>query len=279
MKTILLATSLLLAVTGVNGAVQYEFRQTFHSDVDTMPSNDMTGRAVIDGDRYRVEFLSGSAFPSGSYLISTNAARRQIWVDPAKKSYVEVNAAGVANAIGARNITITNKKVDLTPMPDHPIVAGLPTDHYRLVMSYDIAVPFGQIQLKQSVTTVIDKWTTMAYAGVAEGILAGGGVHTGNPDLDEIFETENTKIKGFPLRQTIAVTTVNANARPIGSQLQIKQTHTQTRELIITAIEAKPEVAAALFQIPAGFHKADPLRDDTQKAPVHVLSMEPASQQ
>ena len=93
MKRILLAISLLLAVTGVHGAVQYEFRQTFHSDVDTMPSNDMTGRAVIDGDRYRVEFLSGSAFPAGSYVISTNAARQQIWVDPSKKSYVEVNAA------------------------------------------------------------------------------------------------------------------------------------------------------------------------------------------
>src|SRR4051794_26362054 len=162
MKTILLAISLLLAVTGVHGAVQYEFRQTFHSDVDTMPSNDMAGRAVIDGDRYRVEFLSGTAFPSGSYVISTNAARQQIWVDPSKKSYVEVNTAGVASALGSRHITISKKKVEMTAMPDHPIIAGLPTEHYRLVMSYEIAVPFGQIELKQSVTTVIDKWTTMA---------------------------------------------------------------------------------------------------------------------
>jgi len=102
MKRILLAISLLLAVTGVQGAVQYEFRQTFHSDVETMSPNDMTGRAVIDGDRYRVEFLSGSAFPAGSYMISTNGAKQQIWVDPAKRSYVEVNAAGVASALGAK---------------------------------------------------------------------------------------------------------------------------------------------------------------------------------
>ena len=263
-------------MTGVHGAVQYEFRQTFHSDVDTMPSNDMTGRAVIDGDRYRVEFLSGSAFPAGSYVISTNAARQQIWVDPSKKSYVEVNAAGVASSLGSRHITIANKKIDVTPMPDHPIVAGLPTDHYRMVMSYEITLPFGQILLKQNVTTVIDKWTTMAYAGVAEGFL--GGIRTGNADLDELFDNENTKIKGFPLRQTLEITTVNANPRQPGSQIPLKQTHTQTRELTITSIESKPEVAAALFQVPAGFHKADPLRDDTQKSPVHVLSMEPAQQ-
>src|ERR1041385_1271823 len=97
MKNILLATSLLLSVTGVHGAVQYEFRQTFHSDVEALPSNNMTGRGIIDGDRYRVEFLSGTAFPAGSYLIS-NATKQQIWVDPSKKSYVEVNAASVPAA-------------------------------------------------------------------------------------------------------------------------------------------------------------------------------------
>src|SRR6185436_434410 len=125
MKRILLAISLLLAVTGVQGAVQYEFRQTFHSDVESMPPNDMTGRAVIDGERYRVEFLSGTAFPAGTYVFSTHGARQQVWVDPSKKSYVEVNTASVASALGATRITITNKKVDLTQMPDHPIIAGL----------------------------------------------------------------------------------------------------------------------------------------------------------
>ena len=278
MKKILLAISLLLAVTGVQGAVQYEFRQTFRSDVETMPPNDMTGRAVIDGDRFRVEFLSGTAFPPGSYMITTNGSKQQIWIDPSKKSYVEVNAAGVASALGASRITITNKKIDVTPMPDHPVIAGLPTDHFRMVMSYDIAVPFGQLQLKQSVTTVIDKWTTMAYAGIADGFLADGGIHTGNADIDDLVSAENTKIKGFPLRQTTEVTTMNATPRSSGSQIPLKQVHTQTKDMTITAIESKPEVAATLFQIPTGFRKADPLRDDTQKAPVHVLSMEPEKQ-
>lgn len=278
MKNGLLAISLLLGVTGVQGAVQYEFRQTFHSDVESMPSNDMTGRGIIDGERYRVEFLSGTAFPSGSYVIS-NSSRQQIWVDPSKKSYVEVNAGSVASAVGASHITISNKKIDLTKMPDRPIIAGLPTDHYRLVMSYDIALPFGQIMLKQSVTTVIDKWVTMAYAGVAEAFLTGGGgVRTGNADIDEINDAENTQIKGFPLRETMEITTVNANGRASGSQLEMKQVHTQTRDLTVTSIESKPDVSAALFQVPPGFRKADPLRDDTQKTPVQVLSMEPEKQ-
>ena len=278
MKTILLAISLLLAVTGVHGAVQYEFRQTFNSDVESMPSNDMTGRAWIDGDRYRVEFLSGSAFRAGTYVISTNGAKQQVWVDPAKKAYIEVNTASVASALGAARITISNKKIDVTQMPDHPIIAGLPTDHYRLAMSYDISVPFGQILLKQSVSTVIDKWTTTVYEGVAESFLAASTIHTGNADIDDLVAAENGKVKGFPLRQMTVVTTVNATPRMQGSQIPATQTHTQTHDLTITAIEAKPDLAATMFQIPAGFHKADPVRDDTAKAPMHVLSMDTAQQ-
>jgi hypothetical protein len=278
MKPILLAISVLLVVSGARGAVQYEFRQSTHSDVETIPSSEMSGRAVIDGDRVRVEFLSGTAFPPGAYVITLNGSKQQIWVDPSKKSYVEVNTAGIASALGASHITIANRKVDVTQMPDHPVLAGLPTDHYRMVMSYDITVPFGQIPLKQSVTTVIDKWTTMAFAGVADSFLAGGVIHTGNADLDDLIDVENTKIKGFALKQTVEITTVDNSPQRKDSQLDIKRTKTQTRDLTITSIQSTPEVSAALFKIPLGFHKADPLRDDTQKAPVHVLSMDPSGQ-
>jgi hypothetical protein len=278
MKSILLAISVLLVVSGARGAVQYEFRQTMHSDVENIPSSEMTGRAVIDGDRVRIEFLSGTAFPPGTYMISTNGSKQQVWVDPSKKSYVEVNTSGLTSALGASHITIANKKADVTQMPDHPIIAGVPTDHYRLVMSYDITVPFGQIPLKQSVTTVIDKWTTMAYAGVAETFLAGGMPRTGNADLDDLIDTENTRIKGFPLKQTMEVTTVDGSPARKDSQIALSRTKTQTRDLTITSIQSTADVAAALFKVPLGFHKADPLRDDTQKAPVHVLSMDPNGQ-
>src|SRR5207237_5448363 len=103
-------------------------------------------------------------------------------------------------------------------------------------------------------------------------------IHTRNSHIYDSCYTQNTNIKRFPLRHTITITTVNANPTAPATQLKIQPVHTQTRDLTITAIESKPNVAAALFQIPAGFHKADPQRDDTQKAPVQVLSMEPAQQ-
>lgn len=278
MKKTLLAVGVALVVRAAAAGVVYEFRQTTSSDIESAPGADFAGRGIIDGDHFRVDFLSGTAFPPGSYLICDNAARSQFWVDPSKKSYVEVNAGSVATVIGASRITIANKKVNVEELPDHPVLAGLPTNHYRMVITYDITLLFGQIPLKQSVATTIDKWTTMAFEGVVESVLVGGMVKTGNPAIDEIVEAENTKIKGFPLRETVNVTTINDTPRRAGSQLQMKQTRTQTKEIVVTSIEAKASIPAAQFLIPAGYHKADPLRDDSQKAPLHVLSMEPSAQ-
>ncbi len=272
----LVVIALLAVVPGLSAAVQYEFRQTTHSDLESIPSTDITGRGVIDGDRSRVEFLSGNAFPTGTYIISTNGSRTMTFVDPTKKTFVEVNAGGVATAIGSARISVANKKMNLTQLDDHPNIAGLPTDHYRLTLDYTITVAFGTIPLTQSVHEIIDKWVTQAFGDVAEIFLASGGVRTGNPDLDDLITTENTKIKGFPLKQTISVTTVNDNPQLAATQLKLSRSLTQTRELTVTTIQPTAKVPADLFTVPATFHKPDPLRDDTQKAPLQILSLQPS---
>ena len=279
MKRVGLVIALLVAgtVQNASSAVQYEFRQTTHSDLETMPSSDMTGRGVIDGDRSRVDFLSGNGFRAGTYVFTTNGSKTMTFVDPAKKTYVDVNAAGVASAIGSARITVANKKIGLTQLDDHPVIAGLPTDHYRLTINYNITVAFGTIPLTQTVNEIIDKWVTQALGEIGETFLASGGIRTGNPDLDDLILTENTKIKGFALRQTISVTTLNDNPQPMGTKLQMNRSLTQTRELTVTSIEPKASVPADLFIVPASFRKPDPLRDDTQKAPLQILSLQPPS--
>jgi hypothetical protein len=260
-------------------AIQYEFRQTTTSDLESIPSTDCAGRAIIDGDRSRVEFLSGNAYPVGTYIITTNGSRNLTFVDPSRKSFVEVNGASVTSAIGARKITITNKKTDLTKMPDQTTVAGFPTEHYRLVMSYDITVSFGNLPLTQTVKTTIDKWTTTAFGEVGDTFLASGALHTGNPDLDDLVAAENSNIKGLALRQVVNVTTINNRAAAAGqSQLHVNRTVTQTRELVITAIQPSAKVSLATFIVPLTFHKAGPVQDDTQKIPMQTLSMEPSGQ-
>ncbi|HEY6844415.1 MAG TPA: hypothetical protein VI391_09620, partial [Thermoanaerobaculia bacterium] len=215
---------------------------------------------------------------AGSYIISTNGLHTLTFVNPAKKTYVDVNAAGVAAAIGSARITIANKKINLTQLDDHPVIAGLPTDHYRLTLSYDITLAFGSIPLEQHVNEVIDKWVTQALGDIAETFLASGGIHTGNADLDELISIENTKIKGFALKQTLSVTTTNDH-QPAETKLTMRRSVTQTRELTLTSVEPKASVPASLFTVPANFHKPDPLNDDSRKAPLQILTLQPSGGQ
>jgi hypothetical protein len=271
---------LIITAPSAFAAIQYEFRQTTSSDLESIPATDCVGRAIIDGDRSRVEFLSGNAYPAGSYVIATNGSRSMTFVDPSRKSFVEVNAASVASSIGTRKITIANKKIDdVIKMNEQTTVAGLPTEHYRLIMSYDITVDFGNLPLTQTVKTTIDKWTTSAFGDVGDTFLAGGALRTGNPDLDELISAENSKIKGFALRQVVNVTTINNRALQSGqTQLKVNRTVTQTRELLVTSIQPLAQLGLATFTVPVTFHKADPIHDDTEKTPVQVLSMEPSKE-
>jgi len=277
-KNLPLIALLLFVVTASSApaAIQYEFRQTTSSDLETIPSTDCAGRAIIDGDRSRVEFMTGNAYPAGTYVIATNGSRTMTFVDPSKKTFVEINAASVTNSIGSRKISIANKKIDVTKMPDQVSIAGFPTEHYRMVMSYDITVNFGTMPLTQSVRTTIDKWTTNAFGDVGDTFLASGALHTGNKDLDDLMTAENTGIKGFPLKQVVNVTTINNQASNTASELHMNRTVTQTRELLVTSIQPTASVGAATFVVPVTYHKAGPVQDDTQKQPVQVLSMEPA---
>ena len=275
------AMLLVFTALSASAAIQYEFRQTTSSDLESIPSTDCVGRAIIDGDRSRVEFVSGNAYPAGSYIIATNGSRSMIFIDPSRKSFVEINAASVASSIGGQKISIANKKIEeVVKMPDQTMVAGLPTEHYRLSMSYDITVTFGSLPLTQTVKTTIDKWTTSAFGDVGDTFLAGGALKTGNPDLDELISAENSRIKGFALRQVVNVTTINNHVpQNAETQLKVNRTVTQTRELMVTSIQPIAQLNVATFTIPVTYHKAGPVHDDTQKTPVQVLSMEPAEKQ
>lgn len=270
----LLALSLLLIAQSSLGAIEYDFRQTTTSQLETIPNSDFTGHAVIDGDRYRVDFKSGNFANPGVYFISTNGARNQIWVDPSRKAYTEIDAGGVASAIGSNHLKFTNRKVDVVMRDDHPMVAGVRTDHYTLNISYDVTLFMGSLPVTQSVVEVIDKWTTTAFGDVAETYLAGGGLKTGNTELDDLIAQETTKVKGFALRQTATITT-SSHSAPTSSELKVRRTVNQQTEFEITAIGPKPAVAADLFGVPTGYRKAQPLQIDGE-AVNRTVPLEPA---
>ena len=277
MRRVMLGVVVLLVAVNATAAIEYEFHQISHSDLENVQPTDFTGRAVIDGDKSRVEFVNGSGYPNGTYLISTNGSRTMTFVDPSKKSYLDVNASSVATALGAAKLSIANKKVDLAQMEDHPIIAGLPTDHYRLSLTYDITLALGTLTLTQTVHAIEDKFVTGAFGDVSATYLASGALKTGNADIDDIVDIENSRVKGFPLKQVTMTSTTNNSQQVANSPLKVSRTITTTREITVTSIQPKASVPMALFMVPVGFHKADTAKDDTVKTPLHVLSMEPTA--
>lgn len=272
MRRVWMGVALVLVAHAAFPAIQYEFIQTSRSESDT---TDFTARALVDGQRSRVEFLSGNAYPPGTYVISTDNTRNLLFVDPTQKSYTELNTMMVASAIGTSSITIANFVPTVTKLDDRILIAGLPADHYRLTMTYDITVHFKAMPVKQSVYAVIDKWTTVQFGDAGEALAALNGLQTGNQQIDEMITAETTKIRGFPLKQTVQITTTNLARRKNQSQLKIPATRTRSREFTVTKVG---EVSAqeSTFIVPAGFRKLN-FAEQAPKSQIQVLSLEPSS--
>lgn len=274
MKKMVMGVVVALTLVARSGypAIQYEFFQTSRSDSDSIQGNELNGRAVVDGLRTRVDFLSGSAYPPGTYVISTDGAKKLLFVDPTQKTYTEFNTMAIAAAIGTSNIKIDNMQSSVVKLEDSRVIAGIPTDHYRLTMTYDITVN-RRLQMKQSVRTTIDKWTTVRFGDV--GVTAfDAAIQTGNQQIDDLITAETTKIKGFPLKQTVQLVVVSQIDPSRKSQLQFPSTRTRTHEMTVTSVtEMKPK--DSLFSVPADYRKLN-FDDNVTKSQTQVLSAQPA---
>ena len=270
MKTLLVTAALVLVAFSASAAIQYDFVQKNTTADAVEPTTDLVARAVIDGDRTRIDFLGGTLYPPGTYVVSTDGSRKLIFVDPTKEWYTEVNTASVATALGTSNIRITNLKSIMEKRDDRPIIAGHPTEHTRLTITYDISVTVKTIPLKQHVRTEVDTWATPEFAAAATSSVL-SGMRTGNVEIDRMLDVEATQLKGFPLRQTVTTRTA-ADLPPSRSQLQVPATRTIVREMWVTSIrETAPD--ATLFVIPPKYRRAD--AQEAPKAAKETLTFEP----
>ena len=270
MKKLLVALAVLLLALPSSAAIQYEFVQKNTSADAVLPVTDLTARAVVDGDRSRVDFVGGNVYPPGTYVISTDGSRTLQFIDPTKKWYTEVNTASVATALGTSSIRVTNLKSAMEMRDDRPVIAGYPTEHSRLTITYDISVTMKSIVLKQHVRTEIDTWATPQFPAVSPMSFL-SGLRTGNPEIDKLLDVETTRVAGFPLRQTVTTRTV-ADLPPRRSEIKTPTSRTIVREMWVTSIrEVAPD--ASLFVIPPTYRRAD--AQEAPKAARETLTFDP----
>lgn len=264
--------AVLLVSLPASAAVRYEFRQTTRSDVQALPSGDLAGRATIDGSAARVDFVGKSMYGENAWVVTRDGGKNLLVFDPTAKTYVQIDVDSVAAALGATEIDITNLKSNVKLLPDHPQIAGYPTDHYRMESSYDVTVRLGELLMTQTVHTVIEKWTTNAFGEVEAFFLMDGGVRTGNPKLDEIITLETSQMKGLPLRQMVRITTSNHSkgAARTPSKIALAPNRTQLSEMLVTSIQmVNPEPST--FSIPPGYRKVE---SDQKQESVQNLTLQ-----
>jgi hypothetical protein len=270
MKT-LLVTAALFAFPAL-GAVQYEFVQKNTTPDAVNPTTELTARATVDGERSRIDFVGGTLYPPGTYVLSTDGQRRLLFVDPAKEWFTEVNTTSFATAIGSSNIRITNVKSSLETKDDRPLIAGLATEHTRLTLTYDISVTVKSLPLKQHVRTEIDTWSTPHFAAAAASSFT-SALRTGNPEIDAVLDIETTKVRGFPLRQSVTTRTI-ADLPPSRSELQVPTTKTIVREMWVTSIR-ETSAEPSMFVVPVTYRRAD--TPEVPKSATKVLTFEPGT--
>lgn len=270
MKTNVLVMGVFLAVMALpcSAAIEYEFAQKTTTEDALVPSTELHGKAVVDGVRTRVDFRGGTLYPPGTYAVTHNA-QQVYFVDPANKSYTEVNLAGTSTALAASGIKIENFKSNVERLTDRQVLAGIEADHYRVTLSYDITVRRGNMPLKRHVTTVIESWNTTRFGDLGQDIITGGTRSTGHAELDRLMEA--TRLPGFPLRQTITTKTQH-NLPSTRSELQVAPVRTSIREMWVTKIR-ETTAAGISFIVPVTYARAD--APDAPRAATKVLTFDP----
>lgn len=261
MRIIILAAltlSLVLPMSAAPGAIRYEFQQITKSDPPTDRTKVMVGSVYLDRGMSRVDYSEASTSGAGTWVIARNGGRDAIYVDPESKTYLVHSSPELSESLRGVQLQISNLNIETKNLGTGPLIAGYPTDHYRITATYDVSISLGPIPLVQHVQTVIDKWTTQAFGDVGAAYFGGANVpHSGDPGIDRLIEAETTEAPGFPLRQVTSITTaISESNLPKNSQIQIQRSRRQVTEILVSKVgraESNPE----LFQIPAGFTPVD----------------------
>lgn len=261
MKRIVSIALLLVSAATAEAAVRFQYRQTSRSDFQSAPPTDITATAVLDGTRSRIDFLRGGGYTTGSYMIADQFTGSAILVDPQKQTFSEMNLATQISSAARNGIRIANLRSDVRKLDDRPVIAGLPTEHYRVEISYDMTMVIASLPLTQSVTTVIEEWSTEAFGDVRSALQQSSALRTGNPELDELLQAEVGKLRGLPLRQLVTITTRSETKRNTNSQLKINPLKTQLSEMVVTAIETVPS-SELIFIVPPTYRRIDESRSD-----------------
>ena len=235
----LLAASVPTAFAGYG----YRFVTTTKS---AMGERLLSGRAVVDGPRMRVDFTRGDGvlINDGSWIVSTDSGRTLTLVDPASHSHSSLplgellrTAGSAMKAFGGGESSFSAPSVTATDGGDGGPIAGYPTRKRTVHSRFDWTIKLMGEAVTTHVDIVTESWITLALPAELTTFIQMPGFEVGIESIDRVLRQQSSAT-GFPLRQVTTTTTTAGSRRTV-----------TTSETSISAI-AKIDLPPALFIVP-----------------------------
>lgn len=250
--------SLILALAALPAFAGIHYKAVTTNEDGQRQAGNMEVEGWVSGDKARVEFKESGGNPvakPGAYLITKDGGKIIYLVDPEAKTYAEWDIQAMLGLVGAvtqgmgplLKMEFSDPKVEKLLDEDGGTVAGLPTRHTKYRTSYNMKVKVLGMGNEANVVTEQEVWATDSLQDVGLGIwLRSEPPRTGNEQFDKLIAAEVERTTGFPLK-TVTVTTT--------TQKKGGKTTTTRSVMQVTQLDTKADVAAASFEIPAGYQE------------------------
>lgn len=210
-------------------------------------------RGWIDGERARIEFVSGQAVPfaQGGYMLSNDGGKTLYLVNPAERTYSEfdieqmLGMAGsmmqvMGGAVRLEFSDVVNEKLGEAPGGS---ILGHATTHYRYRNGYTLSMGVMGFKRSNRIDTEQELWCTNAFDDSGFKVwLSPDRYRTGSAELDELVRSQYQQLDCLPLRSRIT-TVSKAEGAPDSRTVA-------TTEVTTLREETAP---AGTFDLPADF--------------------------
>lgn len=246
--------TLVFSASSAFGGLTYEFTSTTTGIANQTIAGNV--RAEGTGMRIDIDKGDGALFEDGSFAVSTNGGRTMSVVNPAMKSWYELDLSqllGGADTLLKQlgdnvKLDVRKPKVSVTGGGSGGTLEGFATKKSTVTSGYEMVIEGLGIPLSMQMELTTDVWWTDQISSDFTNFLQMRGFRTGIAAVDRLIEAEAGAIAGFPLKQ---VTTT----RVLFAGNDMTSTTTSTVKNV-----QKAAIPASAFAVPAGFQRvAGPL--------------------
>jgi len=215
-----------------------------------------TGRVLLDGSRYRLEFDPKEEPRGFDVLVSKDAGKHENGIDLKNRSWYTLDPVDPAipsslllGLLPSWNTkrSVENVELSVVEKPEPEVVSGRSTRRHEIRLSYKVKIEFPGEPVQGTVRLDAVYWMAGAEAGTLPALLR-PEIHTGFAEIDSRLDEALAKLQGIPMRKEV---TISAEGKQISPQT--------TQATVVLSDCKAAEAKAEQFEIPKGFKYEKPV--------------------